>query len=83
MARRAGEEKQKAIPAIPSALVCERFVLLLSHKTGRDYSARNCVFCLKQDTERAALETLTKTLNKLLDQLDKTEKQLDTTGNFQ
>jgi len=32
------------------------------------------------DTERAALETLTKTLNKLLDQLDKTEKQLDTAG---
>jgi len=32
------------------------------------------------EKEKAALDTLTKTLNKLLDQLDKTEKQLDTTG---
>lgn len=45
----------------------------LSKETGQDYEDSS-------DTERAALETLTKTLNKLLDQLDKTEKQLDTTG---
>jgi len=45
----------------------------LSKETGQDFKDDT-------DTEKAALETLTRTLNKLLDQLDKTEKQLDTTG---
>merc|ERR1712212_413470 len=45
----------------------------LSKETGQDFEDNS-------DTEKAALETLTKTLNRLLDQLDRTEKQLDTTG---
>jgi len=46
----------------------------LSKETGQNFNDES------SDTEKAALETLTKTLNKLLDQLDKTEKQLDATG---